>query len=114
LFVVAAAESLPGELLGVADEVRVQFPWGSLRTAFVDGPSKTAAAIGRLLSPGGRLTVLINDAPGVTTRIAGLTLVDARDAGADDVAEARSTWAKRLGVGPDRPARVASFVRDNS
>src|SRR4026207_1751541 len=30
LFVAAAAESLPPELLGLADEVRILFPWGSL------------------------------------------------------------------------------------
>ena len=30
LFVVAAAEAPPRELIGLADEVRILFPWGSL------------------------------------------------------------------------------------
>ena len=40
---------------------------------------------------------------------AGLALVESREAGPDDVAASRSSWAKRLGAGRSRPVVFARY-----
>ena len=42
LFLQAAVEDLPAELDGVADEIRVRFPWGSLLGALAAGDEASA------------------------------------------------------------------------
>ena len=44
LFIQAAVEDLPPELDGVADEVHVHFPWGSLLRAVATGELDVRAA----------------------------------------------------------------------
>jgi 16S rRNA (adenine(1408)-N(1))-methyltransferase len=129
LFVVAAAERPPLELLGAADELTIRFPWGSLLRGALAIDRAAAAGIAALIKPGGRLTILvsISDRDGL-----GLTPIDeaeAADALADrwnahgirleaicpatdaDVAATRSSWARRLGVGRARPAWRLAFVK---
>jgi 16S rRNA (adenine(1408)-N(1))-methyltransferase len=60
LYVVAAVESLPPELRGLATRVTVNFPWGSLLRALVEPDAAVLAGVRALLRPGGRLTALIN------------------------------------------------------
>lgn len=131
LFVVAPAQSLPVELTGSAHEVRVHFPWGSLLTAVLTADPHTVGAIAGLLRPGGRLVMMLSvverdridgferlDEAGAT-RVAS-RLVDACDdlvldgcapATPAEVAASHSTWAKRLGVGPTRPAWLLRLHR---
>ena len=54
MFVQAAVEDLPAELDGVADEIHIHFPWGSLLRAFASGDSDvldlSAASCSRMLA----------------------------------------------------------------
>ncbi len=123
LFVVAAAELPPTELRGVADEVRILFPWASLLRGVLGHDPAVARGIAALLAPDGRATALMSVArrdrlDGLDTldpaalvgvgdrlRAHGLLLGGAREASPADVRATRSTWGRRLGAGaPDRPA----------
>jgi SAM-dependent methyltransferase len=123
VFVVASAHRLPPELAGTADAVRIQFPWGSLLDAVLRGDEPVARAVAGVMKPGAELVVLVSvverdGVPGLTRlddrsardvgrRLAaagGLALVACRPVDERDLAESQSTWAKRLGVGRNRPA----------
>jgi hypothetical protein len=123
MFVVASAHDLPAELAGRADAVRVHFPWGSLLEAVLAGDERVARGVAGLMASDAELVILVSVV--ARDRIAGLTDLDdrsSRHVGArfaaaaglrfdgsrlvtdDDLAESHSTWAKRLGVGHNRPA----------
>ena len=125
MFVVAAAKALPPELAGVADRVVIQLPWGSLLRGALALDEAAAAGIAGLVAPAGRVEVLL--APAVRDRLdpevdvrrriangladdwrrAGLELCEARPATDAEIAAARSTWARRLGLRADDPDRAA-------
>src|SRR4029453_7667927 len=48
LFLVASAEAPPSELLGLADEVRILFPWGSLLRGLLGHDERVARGIAAL------------------------------------------------------------------
>jgi 16S rRNA (adenine(1408)-N(1))-methyltransferase len=60
LFLLAAAESLPGALEGMADEITVQYPWGSLLRAVIEPDPAILRQIARVGRPGARLRVRLN------------------------------------------------------
>lgn len=116
LYVVASAEQLPAELLGIADLVTVNLPWGSLLRGALALDPAAATGIAALLAPGGTAELMVAPAPrdgladGVVVerrlaagladdwRALGLDVVEARPATADDLAATRTTWARRLGL----------------
>ena len=59
LFVQSAIEDLPEELNGVADEVHVHFPWGSLLRAMATGDVEVLRNLRRICSPGALLEVVV-------------------------------------------------------
>lgn len=59
LYVQAAVEDLPAELDGVADEVHVHFPWGSLLRAVAAGDGQVLQNLRRICSPGALLEVIL-------------------------------------------------------
>ena len=59
LFIQAAVEDLPSELDGVADEVHVHFPWGSLLRAVATGDVGVLRNLRRICSPGALLEVVL-------------------------------------------------------
>lgn len=59
LFIQAAVEDLPSELDGVADEVHIHFPWGSLLRAVATGESSVLQNLRRVCSIGALLEVVI-------------------------------------------------------
>ena len=59
LFVQAAVEELPPELDGVADEVHVHFPWGSLLRVFAAGDVDLLRIVRRICSTGAMLEVVL-------------------------------------------------------
>jgi len=59
LFLQAAVEDLPPELDGIADEVHVHFPWGSLLRAVAVGDDEVLRSIRRLCSSEALLEVVI-------------------------------------------------------
>jgi len=59
LFLQSAVEDLPSELDGVADEVHVHFPWGSLLRAVATGDKAVLQNLRRVCSAGALLEVVI-------------------------------------------------------
>jgi 16S rRNA (adenine(1408)-N(1))-methyltransferase len=124
LFVVAAAEQRPPGLCGIADELTILFPWGSLLrgTLALDDAAGAADGIASLLAPRGTATAIVSiedrdrlDLPRLDAADAcealrerwatrGLTVCDLRPTTADEIAATVSTWARRLRAGRERPA----------
>jgi len=59
LFIQAAIEDLPAELDGVADELHVDFPWGSLLHAVATGDVEVLRNLRRICASGALLEVVI-------------------------------------------------------
>lgn len=59
LFLQASVEDLPPELNGVADEIHIHFPWGSLLRAVVVGEEAVLRNLRRVCSAGALLEVVI-------------------------------------------------------
>ncbi|MEX2227031.1 MAG: class I SAM-dependent methyltransferase [Dehalococcoidia bacterium] len=120
LFVVGSIEQPPEELRGVADEIFVTLPWGSLMRGIILGEAQVLDALASFGTPGARMRIVLNtrifddpvplearDLPEVTPDYARETLAPAFErAGmrigraewmdADEVATLGTTWAKRL------------------
>ena len=58
LFIQAALEDLPPELEGVADEVHIHFPWGSLLRAVTAGHEELLRNLRRVCSPEALLEIV--------------------------------------------------------
>jgi 16S rRNA (adenine(1408)-N(1))-methyltransferase len=122
LFVVAAAERIPPEIRGLADELTIAFPWGSLLRGVLAIDDVAASGIAGLIAPGGRAsaTLSIEDRDGLDlpnleeagacdalrgrwTRH-GLEVCDMHRATPEELASMSSTWARRLAAGRARAA----------
>jgi 16S rRNA (adenine(1408)-N(1))-methyltransferase len=67
IFVVAAVEKLPRELEGLAERVRINFPWGSLLRALLAPDALVLRSIVRLLRSGGTAEIVLSYDPGHDT-----------------------------------------------
>ncbi len=116
LFVIANALQLPGELDGVASEITVNFPWGSLLRALLDGDRALLEGIERVSRPAARLCVRLNasalaeagvrlEQGGALVRNAlvagGLQAGRLRMLGAAELRHIPSSWARRMAFGRD-------------
>jgi 16S rRNA (adenine(1408)-N(1))-methyltransferase len=63
MFLCAAAEAMPGPLAGMADEIRVNYPWGSLLRALAAPDLDVLARIAQLGKPGATFRAFINMQP---------------------------------------------------
>ena len=63
MFVQAAVEALPEEFAGVADEIHIHFPWGSLLRAVAVGDPDILASLRRIAAPGSLLEIVIGIDP---------------------------------------------------
>jgi 16S rRNA (adenine(1408)-N(1))-methyltransferase len=63
MFLCAAAESMPGALAGTADEICVNYPWGSLLRAVALPDVTMLAKLAALGKPGASFTAVINVQP---------------------------------------------------
>jgi 16S rRNA (adenine(1408)-N(1))-methyltransferase len=126
LFVVAAVEDLPAELIGIAALVGVNFPWGSLLRGLVLPEGAVLEALADLGAPDARFEFVISYDPehdiaglaGETlpplteARIddvlappyaaAGLQIDNRRQMSLDEAIALPSTWARRLLHGRSR------------
>lgn len=59
LFLQAAVENLPEELNGVADEIHIHFPWGSLLRAVLTGDEEILKNLKRIAAPECLLEIII-------------------------------------------------------
>lgn len=126
LFVQAAVEELPAELDGVADEVHVHFPWGSLLRGVATGERQVLANLRRVCAPGALLEVILGLDPerdrtemerlgleplslayidsslAPRYREAGFEVVERGLLADEDRLRLRTSWAKRLQGGAGR------------
>jgi 16S rRNA (adenine(1408)-N(1))-methyltransferase len=93
--------------------VTIHFPWGSLLRGVTYGDDPVIAPLASLVRPGGRLDLVVQTADVAVDAFAshGLGLVDRHVATPAEVSGTRSSWAKRLGIGPGRPAFAFHFGR---
>jgi len=130
LFVQAAAEDLPVELEGLATEVHVQFPWGSLLRGVVTGDEQIMGNLKRICSPEARLQITIGldaqrdrsewerlELPEISLEyvrsalvakyaIAGFKVAEVEELSPAELPELQTSWARRLKGGEGR-----SFIR---
>jgi 16S rRNA (adenine(1408)-N(1))-methyltransferase len=120
LFVQAAVENLPEELQGIATEVQVQFPWGSLLRGVAGGDELVMRNLRGSCSLNAQLQVTLGldfqrdrcewerlKIPEISSdyiekvlaaryREAGFRIVKTDGVSACDLAQLHSSWAKRL------------------
>lgn len=120
IYIVASIEQTPDELAGLADEICVTLPWGSLMRGVILGDNAVLRAIARLGRAGASVSIILNtrifddpvplevrDLPEVTTAYveatltpryaaAGLRIDNTREMDADEVAAIGTTWARKL------------------
>ena len=63
IFIQAAIEDLPDELDGVADEIHIHFPWGSLLRGVATGDPQILRALHKIAAPDCRLEVIFGVDP---------------------------------------------------
>lgn len=132
MFVVAAAETLPTELAGRVDQMRITLPWGSLLRGVLGAEPWLAGTLRDVLRPDGHLTMLLSvvprdavpglatlDEPALSALVggwhdAGYRVTDARAATSQDVEESGSSWARRLAIPARRPAALLRLVRSTA
>jgi 16S rRNA (adenine(1408)-N(1))-methyltransferase len=132
LFVVAAAESLPPELYGFADEVTIHFPWGSLLRGLIRADPAIVRGLMEVTRPGAEVSMLVSvtdqdrvdglhtlDEPAIDEMLHGLARfglrpIEARPASREDIQAAHSSWSKRLGAGSSRAVWNVRLARRDS
>ena len=135
LFVMASVEMLPDELNGIADEVYVTLPWGSLMRGLALAEAGVLAGVASLAKHGATVRIVLNtrifddpvpndvrdlpelspeyarDVLGPAYAAAGLRIA-ARWMDADEVALIGTTWAKKLSH--NRPPRSLCIVAERT
>ena len=127
LFIQSAVEDLPTELDGVADEVHIHFPWGSLLKAVATGDIGVLGNLRSICAPDALLEIVIGLDPArdqsEITRLglrsfsvevidgelvphykaAGFEIKERGSLAAGDWPEFKTSWAKRLKGNDARP-----------
>jgi 16S rRNA (adenine(1408)-N(1))-methyltransferase len=135
LFVQASIEDLPPELNGVADEIHIHFPWGSLLRAVAKGDPRALGSLYRIGSPACILEVIIGFDPTrdaseierlgldpltsefirstLTPRYAsaGFAHVESRTLSPDAWSRIETSWARRLAGSTTREVTYLLFRR---
>jgi 16S rRNA (adenine(1408)-N(1))-methyltransferase len=133
MFVQAAVEDLPAEFEGVANEVHVQFPWGSLLRAVAVGDEEILAGLRRICADGSVLKIImgideerdraevvrlgieqmsdefISRSLAARYRAAGFMLVEFGKIGSDEWASIETSWARRLSGNDSRRVTFLTF-----
>ena len=116
-------------MIGLADEIRILFPWGSLLRGVLGRDEPIARGIAALLRPGARVTATVSVTPAdgvggigalelatiadvaANLRTRGLHLTGSRRVDREEVRATRSTWGRRLlGTAGDRPVWRLEFA----
>ena len=127
LFIQAAVEDLPAELDGVADELHIHFPWGSLLRAVATADVEVLRNLRRICSLGALLEVVIglderrdrvelerlaitelslqqiDEVLGLKYAAAGFQITERGIIPASEWPEFNTSWAKRLQQSDNRP-----------
>ena len=134
MFVQAAVEDLPEEFDGVADEIHIHFPWGSLLKAVATGDETVLGSLRRLAAPGCLLEIVIGVDPdrdraelerlGIPElspvilhsflvpkyKKAGFGPLDCRRLSHDEWSAIDTSWSRRLSGGSQRTVYLLSFI----
>lgn len=126
MFVQAAVEDLPDEFDGIADEIHIHFPWGSLLRSVALGESAILKSLRRVAAPGCLLEIIIGVDPardkaelerlGIPELTpvaihsflipkyvaAGFEPVEARELNEAEWTQIETSWAKKLRGNTDR------------
>jgi 16S rRNA (adenine(1408)-N(1))-methyltransferase len=136
IYVVAAVEQLPAELAGIADLVRVNFPWGGLLRGLLKPDAAFVSALASLAKPGGSFEIVLTYDPehdhgatpegevmarpsedyltgplAVAYEQAGISVDEVRPLSADEALAIPSTWGRRLLHGRAREVFLLSGSR---
>lgn len=133
MFVQAAIEDLPDELDGVADEIHIHFPWGSLLKAVATGQPEILRSLRRIAAAGCVLELVIGidlerdaaelarlEVPNLTPIIlhsflipkylaAGFELLEARRLAPREWSRLETSWARKLQGGSSREVTLLLF-----
>ncbi len=136
MFVRAAAEHPPREFDGIASEIYVNFPWGSLLQAVAVGEESILKSFRRMMTPEGNLQVTIGMDPErdrsefqrlglprfdeqylLTTLLpryasAGFSCEDLRKLQSSEWSKIETSWARKLGGNENRHVYRLRFVRN--
>ena len=120
LYAAASIEHMPAELRGVADEIFVTLPWGSLMRGIILADDAVLGPFASLARDGAALRIVLNtrifddpapidvrDLPDLTPDYVrdtlapafarhGIAIIETRFMNAEEVAAIETTWAKRL------------------
>lgn len=137
LFVQASVEDLPDELNGIADEIHIHFPWGSLLRAVAIGDPAVLGSLHRIAAAGCFLELIIGIDPErdrseierlglpVLTdnylkeflvpryKSVGFNPVESGVLEREQWSRLETSWAKRLGVNDDRRVSFLVFVANS-
>lgn len=130
LYVIANALTLPTELGGMASKVTINFPWGSLLRALLDGEPMLLEGLLAISRPGAALEVRLNAGAllaeaGYTLESGGARIRQTLQEGGFDVddllrldrrelRQCPTTWAKRLAYGREPRAVCLKGVRGSN
>jgi 16S rRNA (adenine(1408)-N(1))-methyltransferase len=125
LYLIANAECLPPELSGLADEITVNFAWGSLLSGLLEADNGVVAGLSHLAKPGAKLTIRLNGSAllkegcdfaqaerQVRRNLSayGFSLHKAARVGSETMRSFPTTWAKRLAYGRATEFWLLDFV----
>lgn len=114
LFAIANACALPKDLMGLADRVTINFPWGSLRDGLLCAEPHLLAGLRLLARPRAALEVRLNasalaeagwtlqagaDQAAEVLRSTGVWVRSVRRLDAADLRACPTTWARRMAFG---------------
>ena len=116
LYLIASAQSLPAGLDGLAAQITINFPWGSLLRSLLEGDTALLDGLTRIARPDAELTIHLNGGAlaesgwaleAGTWRVydslqsTGFQTRQPQPLGAADLRACPTTWARRLAVGRD-------------
>jgi 16S rRNA (adenine(1408)-N(1))-methyltransferase len=134
MFVQAAVEDLPEEFDGVADEIHIHFPWGSLLKAVATGERRIVESLRRIAAPGCVLEIIIGidpvrdrnelerlDIPALTPVVlhsflvpkytsAGFQVLECEELDRAEWSRLETSWARKLGGNNMRSVFFMTFV----
>ncbi|MFN8388410.1 MAG: class I SAM-dependent methyltransferase [Anaerolineales bacterium] len=126
LFVIANAQSLPGELGGLASHVSINFPWGSLLESLLTGDSCLLNGILSVMRPYATMSLHLNadalNSAGHELETganqiecvlseSGWRIKSRACLNTDDLRQIPTSWAKRLAFGRDPRAIRLRFAK---